>query len=98
MLTLSRGCEPLTPDDVAEVIVFAAGRRENVVVADTLLFPSHQVCSHGERRSVVDSVLGFADTCPSQVVTSMSIILLEVNTNLHETDIKNKTSMEIGEA
>lgn len=37
--------EPLTPDDVAEVIVFAAGRRENVVIADTLIFPNHQVCS-----------------------------------------------------
>ncbi|KAF2826758.1 NAD(P)-binding protein [Ophiobolus disseminans] len=37
------GCDPLTPDDVAEVIVFAAGRRDNVVIADTLLFPSHQV-------------------------------------------------------
>lgn len=36
------GCEPLTPDDVAESIVFAVGRRENVVVADTLLFPNHQ--------------------------------------------------------
>ncbi|KAL2787192.1 hypothetical protein BJX66DRAFT_346345 [Aspergillus keveii] len=36
------GCEPLTPEDIAEVIVFAAGRRENVVVADTLLFPNHQ--------------------------------------------------------
>ncbi|KAI9367874.1 hypothetical protein BJX61DRAFT_262777 [Aspergillus egyptiacus] len=36
------GCEPLTPDDIAEVIVFAAGRRENVVIADTLVFPSHQ--------------------------------------------------------
>ncbi|ORY59478.1 uncharacterized protein BCR38DRAFT_460206 [Pseudomassariella vexata] len=36
------GCEPLTPDDIAEVIVFVAGRRENVVVADTLVFPSHQ--------------------------------------------------------
>ncbi|OJJ62064.1 hypothetical protein ASPSYDRAFT_143125 [Aspergillus sydowii CBS 593.65] len=36
-------CEPLTPDDIAEVIVFAAGRRENVVIADTLIFPSHQV-------------------------------------------------------
>ncbi|KAF4506987.1 hypothetical protein G6O67_005667 [Ophiocordyceps sinensis] len=36
------GCEPLTPDDVAEVIVFAATRRENVVVADTLIYPSHQ--------------------------------------------------------
>ncbi|KAK3688448.1 hypothetical protein B0T22DRAFT_498564 [Podospora appendiculata] len=36
------GCEPLTPDDIAEVIVFAATRRENVVVADTLVYPSHQ--------------------------------------------------------
>lgn len=39
-----RGCEPLTGEDIAEVIVFAAGRRENVVIADTLVFPSHQVC------------------------------------------------------
>jgi 3-hydroxy acid dehydrogenase / malonic semialdehyde reductase len=39
-----RGCEPLTPDDVAEVVVFAVGRKENVVVADTLVFPNHQVC------------------------------------------------------
>ncbi|KAJ5595618.1 hypothetical protein VI817_005012 [Penicillium citrinum] len=36
------GCEPLTPEDIAEAIVFAAGRRENVVVADTLIFPNHQ--------------------------------------------------------
>ena len=27
------GCEPLTPEDVAEVIVFQASRRHNVVVA-----------------------------------------------------------------
>lgn len=40
----SSGCEPLTPDDIAEVVVFAAGRRENVVIADTLIFPNHQVC------------------------------------------------------
>lgn len=39
----SSGCEPLTPDDIAEVIVFAAGRRENVVLADTLIYPNHQV-------------------------------------------------------
>jgi hypothetical protein len=38
------GVEPLTPEDVAEVVVFAAGRRENVVLADTLVFPNHQVC------------------------------------------------------
>jgi len=43
LLTMCSGCDPLTPDDVAEVIVFAAGRRENVVLADALLFPSHQV-------------------------------------------------------
>lgn len=49
------GCDPLTPDDVAEVIVFAATRRENVVVADTLLYPNHQVSgssdSHGSFSS-----------------------------------------------
>ncbi|OCK84053.1 NAD(P)-binding protein [Lepidopterella palustris CBS 459.81] len=39
------GCEPLTPDDVAEVVVFMAGRRENVVVADTLIFPNHQAAA-----------------------------------------------------
>ncbi|KAK4109907.1 NAD(P)-binding protein [Canariomyces notabilis] len=36
------GCDPLTPDDIAEVVVFVAGRRQNVVVADTLIYPSHQ--------------------------------------------------------
>ncbi|KAI8631955.1 NAD(P)-binding protein [Xylariaceae sp. FL1651] len=36
------GCDPLTPDDIAEVVVFVAGRRENVVVADTLVYPNHQ--------------------------------------------------------
>lgn len=40
------GCEPLTPDDIAEVVVFAAGRRENVVLADSLIFPNHQVRLH----------------------------------------------------
>lgn len=40
-----KGCEPLTPDDIAEIIVFAAGRRENVVVADTLVFPNHQAAA-----------------------------------------------------
>lgn len=38
------GCTPLTPNDIAETIVFAAGRPENVVVADMLVFPNHQVC------------------------------------------------------
>jgi 3-hydroxy acid dehydrogenase/malonic semialdehyde reductase len=39
------GVDPLTPEDIAEVVVFTAGRRENVVVADTLIFPNHQVRS-----------------------------------------------------
>ncbi|KAJ5127732.1 hypothetical protein N7448_008511 [Penicillium atrosanguineum] len=37
-----KGVEPLTGEDIAEVVVFAAGRRENVVIADTLIFPNHQ--------------------------------------------------------
>ncbi|EAS35293.2 oxidoreductase [Coccidioides immitis RS] len=36
------GCDPLTPDDIAEVVVFTAGRPENVVIADTLIYPQHQ--------------------------------------------------------
>lgn len=49
------GCEPLTPDDIAEVIVFAAGRRENVILADSLIFPNHQV------RTVCPDSLDIAD-------------------------------------
>ena len=37
------GMDPLTPADIAEVVVFAAGRPENVVLAETVVFPSHQV-------------------------------------------------------
>lgn len=53
------GCEPLTPDDIAEVVVFAAGRRENVVIADTLIFPSHQVSqtSHTGLNSIADGTV-----------------------------------------
>lgn len=32
-------------DDIAEVIVFSVTRRENVVVADTLIYPNNQVSS-----------------------------------------------------
>ncbi|KAK7187705.1 hypothetical protein DPSP01_004543 [Paraphaeosphaeria sporulosa] len=39
------GVEPLTGDDIAEVVVFAAGRRENVVLADTLVYPNHQAAA-----------------------------------------------------
>lgn len=43
----------MTPGDVAEIIVFGATRRENVVLADSLVFPSHQV-----GRSSSDTVCG----------------------------------------
>ncbi|KAF2754553.1 NAD(P)-binding protein [Pseudovirgaria hyperparasitica] len=47
-----KGVDPLTPEDIAEVIVFAAGRRENVVMADSLIFPSHQASpAHMHRKS-----------------------------------------------
>lgn len=36
------GVTPLTPDDIAEIVVFSATRPENVVIANTLVFPSHQ--------------------------------------------------------
>ncbi|KAB5540429.1 hypothetical protein GE09DRAFT_1004881, partial [Coniochaeta sp. 2T2.1] len=36
------GVDPLTGEDIAEVVVFAATRRENVVIADTMVYPSHQ--------------------------------------------------------
>ncbi|KAL1996847.1 hypothetical protein VTN49DRAFT_7712 [Thermomyces lanuginosus] len=39
------GVDPLIGDDIAEVIVFAATRPENVVIADTLVFPSHQAAA-----------------------------------------------------
>ncbi len=39
------GVEPLTGTDIAEVVVFAAGRRENVVLADSLIFPNHQAAA-----------------------------------------------------
>ncbi|KAH7255125.1 uncharacterized protein BKA55DRAFT_725308 [Fusarium redolens] len=46
------GCVPLTPDDVAEVIVFAASRKENVVLADSLIFPNHQAAATVMHKSL----------------------------------------------
>ncbi|OAA56700.1 short chain dehydrogenase reductase [Niveomyces insectorum RCEF 264] len=36
------GVNPLTPDDIADVVVFTATRPENVVIANSLIFPQHQ--------------------------------------------------------
>jgi len=40
-----KGVNPLTPEDIAETVVFAAGRPENVVIADMLIFPNHQAAA-----------------------------------------------------
>jgi len=40
-----KGVTPLTGEDIAETIVFAAGRPENVVIADMLVFPNHQAAA-----------------------------------------------------
>lgn len=46
------GTTPLTPEDIAEVIVFGVSRRQNTVVAETLVFPSHQAGAvHVHKRS-----------------------------------------------
>ena len=37
-----KGTEPLVAEDIAELITFTLTRRENVVIAETLVFPSHQ--------------------------------------------------------
>ncbi|KAK5165181.1 uncharacterized protein LTR77_009279 [Saxophila tyrrhenica] len=37
-----KGVTALTGEDIAETVVFVAGRGENVVVADMLVFPNHQ--------------------------------------------------------
>ena len=37
-----KGMTPLGPEDIAEVIVFGATRRENTVIAETLVFPTAQ--------------------------------------------------------
>lgn len=49
------GVEPLTGEDIAEIVVFVAGRRENVVVADTLVFPNHQAAATVMHRKTAGS-------------------------------------------
>ena len=45
-----KGVEPLTGEDIAEIVVFMVGRRENVVLADTLVFPNHQAAAQVMHR------------------------------------------------
>lgn len=36
------GTEPLGPEDIAEIIVFLCSRKENTVMAQTVVYPQHQ--------------------------------------------------------
>jgi len=49
------GVTPLTPEDIAETIVFVAGRPENVVIADMLIFPNHQAATTAMHRKPTPS-------------------------------------------
>ena len=66
-----KGVTPLTPEDIAETIVFAAGRPENVIIADVLVFPNHQV-SRLSPRSVVKVVTDCVRRRPPQSCTDES--------------------------
>ncbi|OQD89683.1 hypothetical protein PENANT_c002G10830 [Penicillium antarcticum] len=39
------GVEPFTGDNIAEIVIFSAGRSKNVVIAATLVFPNHQAAA-----------------------------------------------------
>ncbi|KAK6464109.1 NADP(+)-dependent dehydrogenase [Scheffersomyces coipomensis] len=47
-----KGTQPLGPEDIAESIVFGVSRRQNTVIAETLVFPQHQAsASHVYKSS-----------------------------------------------
>lgn len=53
-----KGTEPLTAVDIAEVMTFALTRRENMVVARSLVFPSHRAGSaYRHRDELFDGIL-----------------------------------------
>lgn len=46
--------DPLSAEDIAEVIVFACSRRQKTVIAETLIFPTHQGGSQVLHRGPLD--------------------------------------------
>lgn len=62
------GVEPLTPEDIAEVIVFTATRRQNVVIADTLIYHNHQVSPafFSSLYVIITDKIGFRYWCSPQ--------------------------------
>lgn len=65
------GFEPLTPEDIAEHIVYCAGRRENVVIADSLIFPNQQVSIGPNGKDCSDFGIGWITTCYPQEVKNV---------------------------
>ncbi|KAL3228598.1 Uncharacterized protein RNJ44_02543 [Nakaseomyces bracarensis] len=46
-----KGTTPLYAEDIADLIIYATSRKQNVVIADTLIFPTHQAsASHIYRK------------------------------------------------
>jgi 3-hydroxy acid dehydrogenase/malonic semialdehyde reductase len=93
------GVEPLTGDDIAEVVVFAAARRENVVIADTLVFPNHQV----GRRSVqeVEKMLtlhsGGGNSHAQEVDTIEASEASQHHSRMYIDEVTNTSSLRTGE-
>lgn len=47
-----KGITPLYAEDIADLIIYATSRKQNVVIADTLIFPTHQAsASHIYRET-----------------------------------------------
>lgn len=47
-----KGTTPLYAEDIADLIIYATSRKQNVVIADTLIFPTHQAsASHIYRET-----------------------------------------------
>lgn len=44
------GTQPLVAEDIAEIITFALSRRDNTVIAETLVFPNHQASARDVYR------------------------------------------------
>lgn len=45
-----KGMEPLTAEDIAETIVFATSRRQNTVIAESVIFPTSQSSAYHNHR------------------------------------------------
>lgn len=68
------GFEPLTPDDIAEHVVYCAGRRENVIIADSLIFPNQQVSVVLNCEGYSNIEIGWISTCYPQEVMMVYIV------------------------